>query len=69
MIFVGAADGEEIECDSVDNSLVGWQGIMPTLLQLASISIPESVQGQSTLSDMLYGELGRGERVTWGATS
>ena len=37
---------------------------MPTLLQLAGIPIPESVQGQSMLSDTLYGELGRGERAT-----
>ncbi len=41
---------------------------MPTLLQLAGIPIPESVQGQSMLSDtrrdMLYGELGRGEQAT-----
>ena len=68
MIIVGAADGEEIECDSVDDRLVGWQDIMPTLLQLAGISIPESVQGQSMLNDtsrdMLYGELGSGARAT-----
>ena len=38
--------------------IIGWQDIMPTLLQLAGIPIPESVQGQSMLSDtrrdMLY---------------
>ena len=68
MILVGTADGEEIECDSVDNRLVGWQDIMPTLLQLAGIQIPKSVQGQSMLSDtrrdMLYGELGCGVQAT-----
>ena len=62
-----SADGD-IECDSVDNRLVGWQDIMPTLLQLAGIPIPDSVRGLSMLSDtrrdMLYGELGRGVQAT-----
>ena len=43
MILVGAADGD-IECDGVDNRLVGWQDIMPTLLQLAGLPIPDSVR-------------------------
>lgn len=67
MILVGAADGD-IECDGVDNRLVGWQDIMPTLLQLAGLPIPDSVRGLSMLSDtrrdMLYGELGRGVQAT-----
>ena len=67
MILVGAADGD-IECDGVDNRLVGWQDIMPTLLHLAGLPIPDSVRGLSMLSDtrrdMLYGELGRGVQAT-----
>lgn len=68
MILVGASGGEELGCGSVDDRLVGWQDIMPTLLELAGLPIPTSVQGRSMLSgtrrDMLYGEVSRGAQAT-----
>jgi arylsulfatase len=62
MILLGAAQG--VPYGRVDDRLVGWQDVMPTLLDLAGIDIPESVEGLSmvgeTRRDTLYGEFGEG---------
>ena len=53
----------------VDERLAGLQDVMPTLLGLAGIAVPASVEGRSVLTDppraWLYGELG--EEVLAGA--
>lgn len=68
MLLVGAGAGEEVGSDCVDDRLVGWQDVLPTLLHLAGLSVPDSVQGRCMLSgtrrDYLYGEVGRGARAT-----
>jgi arylsulfatase A-like enzyme len=47
---------------TIDDRLVGWQDVMPTLLDLAGVDIPDTVEGQSMLSEKrrhyLYGECG-----------
>lgn len=67
MLLVGAGDGR-VGNGIVDERLVGWQDVMPTLLDLAGIEVPDSVQGHSMLGEMrrdfLYGEVGRGQRAT-----
>ena len=46
----------------VDDRLVGWQDVMPTLLSLTGIDIPSSVEGRCKVSgerrSHLYGECG-----------
>lgn len=60
MILVGAANDTRVKAAHVDARLVGLQDIMPTLLDLAALPIPDSVQGLSMVSDtrrkFLYGE-------------
>ena len=62
MILVGTAGDERVGHHRVDSRLVGWQDIMPTLLDLAGQEIPESVDGLSMVGDQqrdyLYGECG-----------
>jgi len=67
MILVGAAGDERVGFDREDDRLVGWQDVMPTLLGLAGIEVPETVQGRSMLGERrahLYGEIGEGARAT-----
>lgn len=68
MILVGAGGGQEVGRGCVDDRLVGWQDVMPTLLHLAGLPVPDGVQGRSMLTgarrDYLYGEVGRGARAT-----
>lgn len=51
-----------------DSSLISLKDIMPTLLDLCGIDIPESVEGHSILSDYknshIYGEIGTGITAT-----
>jgi arylsulfatase len=71
MILLGtaaqSADGT-ISPGTLDERLVGWQDIMPTLLGLAGVPVPESVEGRSMVSDprreTLYGEVGEGANAT-----
>ena len=60
MILVDTAQGQRIQANHVDNRLVGLQDIMPTLLDLAGIAIPSSVEGLSMVGEhkrpFLYGE-------------
>ncbi len=52
----------------VDDRLVGWQDIMPTLLDLAGIPIPPTVEGISMIGDRrrthFYGEVGEDRSAT-----
>lgn len=65
MLLVGTGKGERgfderVGHGRVDDRLVGWQDIMPTLLDLAGIDIPDTVEGLSMVGDerreYLYGE-------------
>ncbi|MBT5872153.1 MAG: sulfatase-like hydrolase/transferase [Candidatus Latescibacteria bacterium] len=62
MILLGAAGDDRVGHHRIDDRLVGWQDIMPTLLDLAGIDIPESVEGVSMVAgegrSYLYGETG-----------
>ena len=62
MILMGAAGDKRVGHHRVDDRLVGWQDVMPTLLDLAGIPIPDTVDGMSmvgeTRRDVLYGECG-----------
>ncbi len=72
MILVGAGSGagngagagshDRVGHNRVDERLVGWQDVMPTLLDLAGIEIPDTVEGISMVGDTkrewLYGEVG-----------
>jgi len=58
----GTQSGRRLGYNRVDDRLVGWQDVMPTLLDLAGIEIPETVEGLSMAGDekreWLYGEVG-----------
>ena len=60
LIIIPTADYEKLGHHQVDDRLVEIRDIMPTLLDLADIPIPDSVEGLSLLSDTrrkhLYGE-------------
>jgi hypothetical protein len=51
-----------------DDRLVGWQDVMPTLLDMAGIESPGSVEGLSMVGqekrEWLYGEWGEGPSAT-----
>jgi arylsulfatase A-like enzyme len=70
MILCGTAAQAEAQVGfgRVDDRLVGWQDVMPTLLELAGVDIPEHVQGMSmvgaTRRQTLYGEVGEATRAT-----
>jgi hypothetical protein len=68
MILSGAVGVERVGCGQVDDRLVGWQDVMPTLLQLAGIETPDTVVGHSMVGDerreYLYGEMGAERRAT-----
>jgi len=49
MIISGLPKSERVGKNTVDNRLVGLQDVMPTLLDLADISIPETCTGLSML--------------------
>lgn len=60
MILVDRAKGQRVRANHVDDRLVGLQDIMPTLLDMAGIAIPPSVEGVSMAGEhkrsFLYGE-------------
>jgi choline-sulfatase len=68
MILVGAANDPRVGHHRTDDRLVAWQDIMPTLLELADIPIPASVDGISIVGaqrrNRLYGECGEGESAS-----
>ncbi len=64
MILVGPKDSDRVGFNQTDDRLVCLADVMPTLLDLAGIDVPETVTGQSMLSEpreTLYGEFGEGE--------
>lgn len=68
MLLVGTAGDERVGHHRVDDRLVGWQDVMPTLLHLAGIDIPDTVDGIPMVGDekreWLYGEGGEGGSAT-----
>ena len=61
MILVPTADYARVEAGTVDNRLAALADVMPTLLDLCDIPVPEVVEGLSLVGeqrrDHLYGEL------------
>jgi arylsulfatase len=68
MILVGAAGDGRVGHHRTDNRLVGWQDVMPTLLDLAGLPIPAQVDGLSMVGEtrrsFLYGECGEDRMAT-----
>ena len=67
MILVGPKGDARVTAGAADDRLVGLQDVMPTLLDLAGIPVPESVEGQSMLvgrRDVLHGEYGERDEAT-----
>ena len=68
MILVGAANDDRVGHHRSDNRLVGWADVMPTLLDLAGIDIPNTVDGMSMVGDQkrdtFYGECSEGTNAT-----
>jgi arylsulfatase A-like enzyme len=62
LILIGTAGDRQIGYNRLDDRLVGWEDVMPTLLDLAGIDIPETVEGVSMIGDQkrewFYGEWG-----------
>lgn len=50
MVLVGAADDKRVGVGVVDERLVGLQDIMPTLLHLCGVAIPNTCEGISMVS-------------------
>ena len=58
MILMGRKDDPRIGVDRVDDRLVGLQDIMPTLLELAGLHVPQSCDGQNMIAtDDIRGSL------------
>ena len=68
MILVGAEGDRRVGHHRVDDRLVGWQDVMATLLDLAGIEVPGSVEGLSMVGDRkrewMFGEVGEGDHAT-----
>jgi arylsulfatase A-like enzyme len=62
MLLVGRAGDQRVGHGKLDNRLVGLQDVMPTLLDLAGLPVPDSVDGQSMVGrsqrEWFYGEYG-----------
>jgi choline-sulfatase len=59
--------GRDIPEGVTDDRVVEWMDVMPTLLELAGVEVPETVDGLSMLGstrrDWLYGEYDEGQRA------
>ncbi len=68
MLLLGPAGDERTPAGTEDDRLVGWQDVMPTLLELAGIPVPGSVEGKSMVAaerrPYLFGEVGEGPMAT-----
>ena len=68
MILLGVAGDDRVGYNRVDDRLVGWQDVMPTLLDLAGIDIPDTVEGLSMVGDRrrdwFYAEVGENDHAT-----
>ncbi|MDR1625868.1 MAG: sulfatase-like hydrolase/transferase [Spirochaetia bacterium] len=67
-IIIPAESDKRLKPGSVDERLVELRDMMPTLLDLADIPIPKTVEGMSLLDsrrrDYIYGELWEDDRAT-----
>ncbi len=67
-ILTGPANDTRVKKNTTDSRLVGLQDVMPTLLDLCDIPIPDSVEGISVVGekkrDFLYGEEAEGVNAT-----
>lgn len=65
MIVVGTKDDPLTGFNRTDERLTGMQDVMPTLLELCDIDVPDTVVGQSMFSDdvreTIFGEFGEEE--------
>ena len=64
MILMGAKGDARVQAGASDDRLVCLADVMPTLLDLAGIEIPDTVTGQSLPAaprSHLYGDLGEGQ--------
>jgi len=68
MILVGVENCPRVGYNRCDHRLVGLEDVMPTLLDLAGVPVPDSVDGLSMVGerkrDCLYGEYGEGAEAT-----
>ena len=68
LIVVPAHGDERLRSNSTDDRLVELRDVMPTLLDLCGIEIPDTVEGMSLLGSLrrghLYGECHEGEHAT-----
>lgn len=68
MIIMGMKGDERVGYNRVDNRIVCWEDVMPTLLDLAGIDVPETVEGISMFGeeqrDWMYGEIGEDATAT-----
>lgn len=68
MLLVGAAGDQRVAANHVDHRLVGLQDVMPTLLSLAGLPVPPTVDGIPMVGDQqrqtLYGECKENELAT-----
>lgn len=68
MILANAKNDDRVAVGRTDDRLVGLQDVMPTLLDLAGVEIPRTVDGQSMIGanrrEFSYGEYGEGAEAT-----
>ncbi|QDU38691.1 Arylsulfatase [Maioricimonas rarisocia] len=65
MLLLGTQGDDRVAVNTVDDRLVGLQDVMPTLLDLAGLPVPEGCDGRSMATgsrrEFLYGECNEGE--------
>lgn len=65
LVLMGQANDRKVGFNRTDDRITGLHDIMPTLLGLAGIDVPETVEGRSMVADAprdhLYGEFGEGD--------
>jgi arylsulfatase A-like enzyme len=68
LLLCGARGDGRVPGNACDDRLVGLQDVMPTLLDLAGIDTPDTVQGLSMVGEErrphLFGEIGNGASST-----
>lgn len=68
MILVGTKFSPRVGEGQTDGRIVGFQDVMPTLLDLCDIGVPDTVDGTSMVGpktrDFLYGECGEDDHAT-----